>query len=424
MEIRKKINRLKKILYVAFFIAAKNIQRGSLMVRFVIVSILMLTFLNLTVVGGLLNGIIDDISVKIKNSFLGDVYIEPLKEYSYIQNPDDLLGFIKGNNDIIGYSGRLVSGATLESKYKELSGSENPNRVRASVAGIDIGSESKTTDISERVIAGKFLDANDWNAIVLGASLTEGYVKGGTGGDATLGYVEIGNKIRLRFSNGITREFTIVGIISTKSSVVDQRAFINYKELQQILGLQDNRYSEITIKTKNDQVANALVSQLKNEFWNYKNNIKVLKQAIPSAVDDVKVAFALIGNIVGAIAVLVGLVTVFVIIFVNASSRRRYLGILKAQGIEPMALVLSYVFQALFFTFVGIILGTALLLGVLQPYFDVHPLSLPMADGRLLLTSNYVVVRIILLVVSAIVSGFLPAWLIVRQNTLNSILGR
>lgn len=421
------ISHFKRVMLVAFFIALKNIQRGSIAVKLVTVFILLLTFLNLTVVGGLLNGIIEDVGVKIKTSLLGDVYVEPLKEYDYIQTPDEIINYIKSDPDVAGYSARLLAGATLESGYKEITGNKIPNRVRASVSGITVENELKTTNISQRVLAGRFLDDSDWNAILLGSDLVEGYVGegiSGAGAESTLGHVEIGEKIRLRFSNGIVREFTVVGILNAKSAAVDQRAYVNYKELQQIMGFQDNRYSEISIAMKNSEVAKSLVDRLNSDPNNHKNEIKTFDQAIPSAIEDVKMAFALIGNIVGAIAVLVGLVTVFVIIFVNASSRRRYLGILKAQGIEPTALILSYVFQALFYTVIGVGLGIVVLYGFLQGYFESHPIAMPMADGSLLLGFDYVTIRMGIMIVTTIISAFVPAWFIIRQNTLNSILGR
>lgn len=422
MQIKK--HRIKSIVKVAFFIALKNIQRGSMAVKIVTVSILLLTFLNLTVVGGLLNGIVDDISVKIKNSLFADVVIQPSKEYSYIQNPGEVTDSLKNNSDIAGYSERLLSGVILESRYKEVSGSEIPQRMGASVAGITVAHENQTTDISKKTIAGRFLVDSDWNAIVLGSSLVDGYTKKTASGDTTLGHVLVGEKVRARFSNGVVREFTVVGILNTKSSVVDQRAYVQYKELRQVLALPENKYSEIAISAATPSSSSYLAEYLRANDINEKNDVKTLNEATPSGVSDVKVAFTMIGNIVAAIAVLVGLVTVFVIIFVNASSRRRYLGILKAQGIDPSALIFSYVIQALFYTIIGIALGALVLFGFLQGYFDKHPLSLPMADGRLMLDASYLSVRVAVLMVSTLISAFVPAWFIIRQNTLNAILGR
>jgi len=417
---------IERVVRVAFFIALKNIQRGSLAVKIVTVSILLLTFLNLTVVGGLLNGIVDDIGNKIKNSLFGDVVIQPSKEYSYIQNPGEVIDNLKNNTDILAYSERLLSGAIIESGYKDVTGGgEIPRRVGASLAGVSVDHENQTTDISKKIIAGRFLAESDWNTIVLGSTLTEGYTKkGASGGDTTLGHVLIGEKVRIKFSNNVSREFTVVGIVNTKSSVVDQRAYIQYKELRQILDLPGNKYSEIAIVAKVPASSTYLAEYLGASVENKKNDVKTLNDAIPSGVSDVKVAFTLIGNIVAIIAVLVGLVTVFVIIFVNASSRRRYLGILKAQGIDPSALILSYVIQALFYTVIGIVLGVLVLFGFLQGYFIQNPLSLPMADGSLLLDTSYLSVRVVVLLISTLISAFIPAWFIIRQNTLNAILGR
>src|SRR3989339_1308805 len=104
-----------------------------------------------------------------------------------------------------------------------------------------------------------------------------------------------------------------------------------------MLDLSENKYSEIAIVAKVPAAAGYLAEFLGGNVENERNDVKTLNEAIPSGVSDVKVAFTLIGNIVAAIAVLGGLVTAVVNIFLNASSRRRYLGILKAQGIDPAA---------------------------------------------------------------------------------------
>lgn len=227
-----------------------------------------------------------------------------------------------------------------------------------------------------------------------------------------------------KISNNRLYEFTVVGILNSKSSAVDQRAFINQKILSQLLSTDRHNYSEIAIVTRGGIPPALIIEMLRNINLGDRNNIKTFDQAIPSAVNDLKKAFGLIGNIVSVTALMVGIVTVFVIIFVNASSRRRYIGILKAQGISAPTLILSYIFQIIFYVLVGVILGAFTLFIFLQPYFIKHPISLPMADGQLLLTPSYVSIRVVILFISSIVSAFIPAWFIIRQNTLDAILGR
>ena len=421
----KNLDYIRRITRVALFIAIKSIRRGQITTKFVTVFILLLTLLNLTVVGGLLNGITEDVGDNIKKSFTGDVFIEPPSGYDYVKNIDNLFSSLNYDG-VSGYSGRLFKGLTLEYGYQHISGSEKPPSVGTTLVGVNPDAEIRTTVLADKIVEGRFLENDDWDAIVLGSSLVDGYTKGSTGTSDTLGYVAIGDKVRARFSNGSTFEFTVVGIVHTKASTVDQRSFVNYGILRQLLGLANNEYSEIAIRTNDPMVVPSLIKYLKDvdEHTNYHNDIKGADEAMPKVIADLQKAFALIGNLVGATAVLIGLVTVFVIIFINASSRRRQIGILKAQGIEPSALILSYVFQALFYTIIGIIIGTAILFSFLQDYFEKHPLSLPMADGQLLLGFDYVTLRIIILMISSLISGFIPAWLIIRQNTLDSVLGR
>lgn len=421
----KKFNYATRIARVALFIAIRSIQRGQITTKLVMIFILLLTLLNLTVVGGLLNGITADVGDNIKKSFTGDIFIEPPSGYEYIKNTQDLFSHVEYGN-ILKYSPRLLKGATLEYGYRETGVEKSPPFVGTTLAGIDPFAEAQTTVLPERVVEGRFLEEGDWNGIVLGSSLVEGYVKGSTGASDTLGHVRIGDTVRARFSNGKTFEFTVVGIVHTKASTVDQRSFVNYKTLKQILGLSSYEYSEIAIRVHEEGAVGPLVGYLQEENARarYRNDIKIAEEAMPKAIADLQKAFALIGNLVGATAVLIGLVTVFVIIFINASSRRRQIGILKAQGIEPSALVLSYILQALFYTIIGVIFGVAILYFFLQGYFEKHPISLPMADGELLLGFDYVSARVVILMVSSLISGFIPAWFIIRQNTLDSILGR
>lgn len=421
----KSLNYLKRVVRVAFFVAAKTIRRGSIAAKFTMVFILMLTFLNLTVVGGLLNGIIVDIGQNINKNYVGDVFIEPLSEENHIQDMNELRPYLKAGN-IAAYSKRLTKGATIEYDYKTVTQGEEPPRTETIVAGLYPDAERKTTSLADDIIAGNFLKSRDSDGIVLGSDLVDGYgVSPGPSSDS-LGHVSVGEKVKVHLTNGNTYEFEVVGISNTKTSTMDGRSFVVYKTLKQLSELPDNRYSEIAVRAQNPKQVSSLVSYLRdaNEKMGNQNEIEKLEEAIPSALTDLKKAFALIANIVGATAILVGLVIVFVIIFINASNRRRELGILKAQGIEPSVLILSYIFRALFYTIVGVVIALGILFFFLQSYFAKNPISIPMADGRLVLGTNYLSLRAGILIISAIISGFIPSWLIVRQNTLDSILER
>jgi ABC-type antimicrobial peptide transport system permease subunit len=117
-------------------------------------------------------------------------------------------------------------------------------------------------------------------------------------------------------------------------------------------------------------------------------------------------------------------ITIFIIIFINALSRRQQIGILKGIGIERTAIEIAYVLQAAFYALIGSALGAALVYGVLVGYFDKNPIQFPFSDGILVAPVDETLIRFGILFIITLIAGFLPAWLIVKQNTLNSILGR
>jgi ABC-type antimicrobial peptide transport system permease subunit len=127
---------------------------------------------------------------------------------------------------------------------------------------------------------------------------------------------------------------------------------------------------------------------------------------------------------IGSIGLTVASITVFIVIFINAITRRKFIGILKGIGISSTALEISYVFQSLFYAFIGSGLGLLLLFGFLKPYIDLHPIDFPFSDGILVATFSGTSIRVGLLFVITMIAGYIPARIVTKQNTLDSILGR
>ena len=124
------------------------------------------------------------------------------------------------------------------------------------------------------------------------------------------------------------------------------------------------------------------------------------------------------------IGLVVASITIFIVIFVNAITRRRYIGILKGIGVSRRAIEFSYILQAIFYASMGIILGMILVFGVIQPGIAANPIDFPFSDGILATTVVGTVVRIIILMFATIIAGFIPARIVIKQRTLDAILGR
>ena len=132
----------------------------------------------------------------------------------------------------------------------------------------------------------------------------------------------------------------------------------------------------------------------------------------------------MLGNVMGSISLVVASITIFIVVFINAITRRKFIGIMKGIGIAPGAIEISYVLQSVFYATLGIFIGMTLLYGFMVPFFAAHPINFPFSDGILVAEVPGTFLRAFLIILATIIAGFVPARLVVKKNTLDSILGR
>jgi ABC-type antimicrobial peptide transport system permease subunit len=125
-----------------------------------------------------------------------------------------------------------------------------------------------------------------------------------------------------------------------------------------------------------------------------------------------------------SIGLVVASITIFIVIFINAITRRKFIGILKGIGIHSTAIEFAYIVQSLFYALMGTLIGVVLLFGFLKPYINAHPIDFPFSDGILVATISGVVIRAAILFIATLIAGYIPAKIVVKQNTLDAILGR
>jgi ABC-type antimicrobial peptide transport system permease subunit len=117
-------------------------------------------------------------------------------------------------------------------------------------------------------------------------------------------------------------------------------------------------------------------------------------------------------------------ITVFIVIFINAITRKKFIGILKAIGIRGRSIEFSYVFQSLFYAIIGSIIGLIILYFAIEPYVAANPINFPFSDGIIVAPIVETLLKVLLLIIATILAGYVPARIIIRKNTLDSILGR
>ena len=152
--------------------------------------------------------------------------------------------------------------------------------------------------------------------------------------------------------------------------------------------------------------------------------VQTFEEGEPKFLKDIKDTFALLGNMISSIGLVVASITIFIVIFINAITRRKFIGILKGIGISGKTIEISYLFQSIFYALSGSAIGLILLYGILVPYVNSHPINFPFSDGILVATISGTFLRVALLVFATMIAGYIPARMIVRKNTLDAILGR
>lgn len=408
-------------LKVAWFLAYRQLRRSNIFTTGLIIIMMTLVFLNLVVTSGILVGLIVGINQEFKMRLNGDLTISKLDTNREIERTSDFIAILQNDPNVTVFSERYIRGVELEAGYKTRKDADEANKINAPLVGINPARESVFGQLEEKMIEGRFLLPTDTDSVVLGKDLVKKYQLDDNRG--SLKNVETGDKIRIKVGDN-TREYTIVGIIFAKADAVSGRAYITDTEFRNITNAVTTNADEIGIKTVSDEAALALQRTLKNAGLDQYAKIQTFEEGLPKFVRDIATLFGTLGNFFGAIGIVVASITLYILVYVNAVTKRKFIGILKGIGISERAIEISYVFQALFYATIGTLLGLLITYGFLVPFFQNNPIDFPFSDGILVAPIDETLIRAGILSGFCILAGFIASWLIVRRNTLNAILGR
>ncbi len=411
-------------LRLGFFLALRQVRRGGKWTTALIIFVMMLTFLNLVVVSGILVGLIEGSVSAVRDKYLSDVIVSTLKEKTYIENSQYVVNVAKDLPWTQAVSARYLDSGTVEANYKtRIKDTDLINSVGTIIAGINPNDENAVTGLRNLVIDGAFLEPGDYDEIVLGHNLLKEYLPIESPGFTTLEDVHVGDKVRLTVG-GNTREVFVKGIIKSKVDEVSRRVFMTDTQLRNLIGRTDYNVDEISIKLKpgTDPVVarDALLAAGAGQYA----KVQTFEEGIPKFLQDIKDTFAILGNAVSSIGLVVASITIFIVIFINAITRRKFIGILKGIGVHSTAIEFAYILQSLFYALMGTLVGMAVLFFFLKPYIAAHPINFPFSDGILVATASGTLIRAAILFIATLIAGYIPAKIVVNQNTLDAILGR
>jgi putative ABC transport system permease protein len=268
------------------------------------------------------------------------------------------------------------------------------------------------------MMSGEYLDADDANGIIIGRQIAGGV-------DVESDFysfhgAQVGEAVKLTVG-GVSKDFIIRGIFYTKFINTDQRAFITQAALESMLPPVAGKATQIIVKTtktgQEDKVIAALeAAGITGKFGTWQDAAGLMKSVTKS--------FLSINVLMTFVGILIAAVTIFIVIYIDISNKRRQIGIMRAIGIKPYIIRTTYILQTVVYSVAGVALGTALFFGVLVPYFNWHPFALPICDAVLKIDSVDFIARMETVFLVAIGAGLIPAFTVTRMKILNAILGK
>ncbi len=411
-------------LKIGLLLGWRQIQRASLSTNLLIVFVMMLTFLNLIAVSGILVGLIVGAEVAVREKSLGDMIITARDDENHILETERFVRELSAYPEVSAYSVRYKGAGVLEANYqlrRDLSGERDIANV--TVTGIDPVAEEGMTGLSEELIAGEYLTPTDEGKILLGALYTKEYASNYGDIFETIEGVSVGDTVRLT-SGSITKEFVIKGIVQSKVDEVSLNTYIPEREFRRLFNRIDRNADQIVVRLDVPEESQDLKTAMVDSGLDGLAKIQTYEEGVPKFLTDIKNTMNLLGTLIGSIGLVVASITIFIIIFINALARRRYIGILKGIGIDRRAIECAYVVQAGIYALVGSLLGVLMTYVILIPYFRANPINFPFSDGILVAPIEGTAIRFAILLVTTLIAGFIPALMIARGNTLNAILGR
>lgn len=400
---------MKTELRIPFYLTWKHLTRGNKWTLLLIIFLMAVAFINLIFVASLFNGIIDNTNKQIINTYTGNIFIAPKEGLDYIDNANQVLSIIRKTENVVAASGQMTVPANL--KYKNIKGNWQ-------ILAINPDDEKNVTNVSQKMIEGSYLAANDTDQIIIGRQIAGG--EGVENNAFSFKGAHVGEKVTLSFDSK-TREFTIKGIFYTKFINTDERAFITQKALEEMMPTLDNKATTIVVKLSKAGIEKETIDKLQA------NGVDATIYSWEEAAGlmaSVTKSFLSINVIMSFVAVLIAAVTIFIVIYIDISNKKKQIGILRAIGVKPYIIVSSYLIQTAVYAVAGVLLGTGLFYAAIVPYFIAHPFSLPIGDASLLVNFPDFIARAESIIWVAILAGLIPAIIITRIKILDALRER
>jgi len=389
----------------SFFLASRGITQGSRGSLYLTVLIIAMVFINMIFMPSIIMGFIKTYEDQFIAYNIGNILVSPKTDDEYIEDIDELLEKINSVPGVSRAAGHYSTGGTLHYKGYSLG---------TTIEVIKPNDERLVTDIYKKIKDGDYLGEGETGQIIMGIQVS-GHKDTAEDMGPTLGYLNSGDSVTVDFTNGVTRELRVKGIIETGSFMTDQGVYITWDEMESVLGHPITEGSNVIIKTDPDADEAAVKTQIlrfgvaeKVQTWQ-----DLLDEAMGRAIAD----YAMLNSITIVVSLIIAVVVLFIVIMIKTLSSRRQIGVLKAIGLEKGIIIYNYVFQVLIMTTLGVILGV-FVLEAMVAILTAFPFQF--SDGTVtpvVMTADLVNNTILLFIVGFF-AGYIPAWRVASEDIM------
>lgn len=290
------------------------------------------------------------------------------------------------------------------------------------ISGIFPEDEKNVTNISNKLIDGKYFEGISRNPVVIGEKLAEKL------------NVRVRSKIIITIQdmdNNITSgAFRIAGIYSTNNNMFDEsNIFVRFSDIQKLTGFPENAAHEIAININDNENLAGILTSVKDITGN-KLDVKTWKELSPEMnyLTEAMDMYMYIFIIIILMALLFGIINTMLMVVME---RTKEIGMLMAIGMNKgkvfSMIVLESVLLSLTGGIVGIIIGA-----VSSKYGETHPIDLSMwAQGYeqlgydafvyTKLDPNMLINVTVLVIITGVIAAIYPAYKALKNDPADAL---
>jgi len=388
-----------KEIKTAAFLAKKDTLKDWKIFALVIVA-LSFSLLNIVFIQALMSGLVSEIYAQTVDLSTGHMVIEPDKDQEYLDNINNLEKKLEALSGVAGISPRYVDRAIIIEK-------KHDKKSSATLIAFTPSKENDVTKLYKKIKSGEFLSDGEENEILIGKTLAN---------DLELA---VGDKVKMVFSNGVSKDFRIKGVLDAGMEPIDKDSiYVTTQGYEKFLNVHDKASSVVIRLADINQVENyryMIIPLTRGEVYTWKTKTEYIQRQIES------------WGMVTAMTTLIGILTaataIAIIIYINTSSKKREIAILKAIGGSNSFIMTIYTIESIIFGLLGILFGNIVAYGILG-YMANRPMAareglqvIPVYNLELAISAS------IILFLSALTAGIYPAWKAAKTNITKTIWG-